>query len=298
MDMCSLRLGPPISMLEHPTESQCPGTSSAETAPADKCTTPDRTVNTSPVNTSHVNITLTSPSFPQSIHTSSVLHVNTVDTNPPTPSPPTNPSTLYDLLSPKLLHQHSLLTAVQQLLHPITHLPSIPIDTLAKLHAILRDSPRLASYLPPLPVARHRPTRAPPVSYADPNQPQIGPPPLSPAFPFGTQDGVGIAPSTLTTLNNDAGMGLFGLQPKRSHYAKNAKYHHLFARKGDYICSYHGPLKTPAECITHPFMYIFTDPSDPLGRYIDSWTPAAGVTSYGGYVNEHFQDKQVNCTIK
>jgi hypothetical protein len=45
-------------------------------------------------------------------------------------------------------------------------------------------------------------------------------------------------------------------------------------------------------------MYIFTDPSDPLGRYIDSWTPAAGVTSYGGYVNEHFQDEQVNCTIK
>jgi hypothetical protein len=99
-------------------------------------------------------------------------------------------------------------------------------------------------------------------------------------------------------LDNDAGMGLFGLQPKRSHYAKHAKYRKLFARKGDYICSYHGPLKTPAECITHPSMYIFTDPSDPLGRYIDSWTPETGVTSYGGYVNEHFQDEQVNCTIK
>ena len=93
-------------------------------------------------------------------------------------------------------------------------------------------------------------------------------------------------------------MGLFGLQPKRSHYAKNAKYHHLFARKGDYICSYHEPLRTLAECITHPTMYNFTDPSDPLGRYIVSWTPETGVTSYGGYMNEHFQDEQVNCTIK
>jgi hypothetical protein len=45
------------------------------------------------------------------------------------------------------------------------------------------------------------------------------------------------------------------------------------------ICSYHGPLRTPLECITQPSMYIFTDPSDPLGRYIDSWTPAMGTTS-------------------
>ena len=64
-------------------------------------------------------------------------------------SPPTHPATLYDLLSPKLLHQHSLLTAVQQLLQPITHLPSIPIETLTKLHATLRDSPRLMAHLPP-----------------------------------------------------------------------------------------------------------------------------------------------------
>ena len=56
--------------------------------------------------------------------------VNTVDTNPTAHPLPTHPATLYDLLSPKLLHQHSLLTAVQQLLQPITHLPSIPIETL------------------------------------------------------------------------------------------------------------------------------------------------------------------------
>ena len=144
-------------MLEHPMDLKCPGTPTDETAPADKCKAPDRPVNNSTVvNTSHVNRPL-SPPHPLCRYTSSVLSVNTVDTNPTTHSPPTHPATLYDLLSPKLLHQHSLLTAVQQLLQPIIHLPSIPIETLTKLHATLRDSPRLAAYLPPLPVARHRP---------------------------------------------------------------------------------------------------------------------------------------------
>ena len=45
-------------------------------------------------------------------------------------------------------------------------------------------------------------------------------------------------------------------------------------------------------------MYLFSDPSDPLGRYIYSWSPESGVTSYGGYVNKHFQDEAINCTIK
>jgi hypothetical protein len=225
------------TMLEHPQESQCPGMPSAEIATADKCPTSDRTVNTSRVNTSPVNTTPPSPP-PLCRYTSSVLHVHTVDKNSPLPPTIIPPSTLYDSLSPKLLHQQSLHTAVQQLLLPIAHLPSIPIDILTKLHAVLRDSPRLLTYLPPLPPVRPRSLRAPPpVSYADPDQPQIGPPPLSPAFPFGTQDGVGIAPSTLTTLGNDAGMGLIGLQPKCSHYTKNAKYRQLFARKGDYKCS-------------------------------------------------------------
>ena len=44
-------------------------------------------------------------------------------------------------------------------------------------------------------------------------------------------------------------------------------------------------------------MYLFSDPSDPLGRYIDSWSPESGVTSHGGYVNKHFQDEAINCTI-
>ena len=171
-------------MLEHPKESQCPGTPSAETDPADKCTTPDRSVNTSPVNTFHVNIPLTSPSFPPCIYTSLGLHVHTVDINPPLLSPTTHPSTLYDSLTPKLLHQQSLHTAVQQLLLPIAHLPSTPIDTLTKLHAVLRDSPRLLTHLPPLPSVRPRPLRVPPVSYADPDQPQIGPPPYPQPSPL------------------------------------------------------------------------------------------------------------------
>ena len=161
----------------HLEESQCPGTTSVEIDPADKCTTLDHTINTLPVNTSHVNIPLTSPSIPPRIYTSSALHVHTVDKNSPLPSPITHPSTLYDSLSPKLLHQQSLHTAIQQLLLPITHLPSIPIDILTKLHAVLRDSPRLLTYLPPPPPVRLRIPRVPPVSYADPDQPQIGPPP-------------------------------------------------------------------------------------------------------------------------
>ena len=65
-------------------------------------------------------------------------------------------------------------------------------------------------------------------------------------------------------------MGLFGIAPKRSSYARLNKFKHLFARKGDYICPYNGPIRTPQECISHPSMYLFSDPSDPLGRYIDS----------------------------
>jgi hypothetical protein len=37
---------------------------------------------------------------------------------------------------------------------------------------------------------------------------------------------------------------------------------------------------------------------DQQHRYIDSWTPDAGVTSYGGFVNESFNDDEINCTIK
>ena len=93
-------------------------------------------------------------------------------------------------------------------------------------------------------------------------------------------------------------MGLFGIRHKRSTYAKLKQFRHLFARKGDFICSYHGPIRSPAECVTQPSMYLFSDPMDQQHRYIDSWTPDAGVTSYGGFVNESFNDDEINCTIK
>ena len=120
--------------------------------------------------------------------------------------------------------------------------------------------------------------------------------PLS--FPFGDLEGVAAAPSTLSTPDSDAGLGLFGIRPKKSSYARLQRPSQLFARKGDFICSYHGPIRTIAECVSQPSMYLFSDPLDPQQRYIDSWDPTTGVTSYGGLVNESFQDEQINCTIK
>jgi hypothetical protein len=93
-------------------------------------------------------------------------------------------------------------------------------------------------------------------------------------------------------------MGLFGIRPKRPHYAQRAHLCHLFARAGDFICSYHGPIRTPKECVTQPSMYLFSDPTDPRQRYIDSWSADTGVTSYGGFINESFNDERINCTIK
>ena len=159
--------------------------------------------------------------------------------------------------------------------------------------------------LPPLPRTgplgappRTRPMRAPPVSYADPTEPSTFPIPCPISFPFGDLEGVAAAPSTLSTSDSDAGLGLFGIRPKKPSYAKLKHPCHLFARKGDYICSYHGPIPSIAECVNQPSMYLFSDPMDPQHRYIDSWDPASGVTSYGGLVNESFQDEQINCTIK
>jgi hypothetical protein len=75
-------------------------------------------------------------------------------------------------------------------------------------------------------------------------------------------------------------------------------FRHLFARKGDFICSYHGLICSPVECVTQPFTYLFSDPTDRQHRYIDSWTTDAGDTSYGGFINESFNDDEINCTIK
>ena len=102
-----------------------------------------------------------------------------------------------------------------------------------------RSQPTHTPIPPPPPPQRARPLRAPPISYTEPSGPTTVPsaPPPALSFPFGSQDGVGVAPSTHFSPDNDAGLGLFGIHPKRSTYHKLAKYRHLFARKGDYICS-------------------------------------------------------------
>ena len=164
-------------MLEHPLESKCAaGTTPAETATDDKRNTSDRTVNKPPVKTSLVNtLPVNTPS--PCIYSSTVSHIQTADTSPSSTSHCSHPSTLYDLLIPKLIHQHSLHTTVQQLLLPITHLTTLPVETITKLHTVLRGNPHLLTHLPPLPTARLRPLRTPLISYEDLDQPQMRPPP-------------------------------------------------------------------------------------------------------------------------
>jgi hypothetical protein len=150
------------SILEHPTESQRPGSPPAGLAPADTRIMPECTVNTSPVNNPQpphqhtVHIPPNSP--PPRMYTSSVIHVNAIDINPHISSHITHPSMLYVTLSPKILYQQSIHTAVQQLLLPIAHLSSIPRDTLTKLHSILSMRPQLLTHLPPLPILEPDPS--------------------------------------------------------------------------------------------------------------------------------------------
>ena len=265
------------------------------------------------VNTqSHINNRLP-PGYPPPIvnstnsylpNVNTILSPNVHNVDNSNIDPSITPTYLYDLLTPHLLHQHSLRTAVHDLLLPLPPMSTTPISTLTALHRLLSEAPRLHSILPPLPrpppgtPLRTRPMRAPPVSYADPTEPPTFPMPCPISFPFGDLEGVAAAPSTLSTPDSDAGLGLFGIRPKKSSYAKLKHPRHLFARKGDYICSYHGLIRSVAECVSQPSMYLFSDPTDPLHRYIDSWDPNSGVTSYGGLVNESFQDEQINCTIK
>ena len=159
-------------MLESPTEPQCPGTTSDETATADKRNMPDCTVNNPPVNNSYVNSICT----PTPRINSRNNHIHTY------PTPQTNPSQLYDTLYPTLLHQHSTLASLQHILHPILHLTIIPTHELQLLHRLLGGHPSAQSHLPPLP-DEGRPRRAPPISYLDPNDlPPIPPHLLSPSL--------------------------------------------------------------------------------------------------------------------
>ena len=105
----------------------------------------------------------------------------------------------------------------------------------------LPQTPCLATSYPPYP-----PPACSPHSYADPTEPHSVPMPNPLSYPFGELEGVAAAPSTLSTPDSDAGLGLFGIRHKKSSYAKLKRLRHLFARKGDFFCSYHGPIRTIA----------------------------------------------------
>ena len=96
---------PGILMLESPTESRCPGTTSDETATADKRNMPDCTVNNPLVNNPHVNIICTPTPCINTVNN----HIHTC------PTAINNPSLLYDTLYPTLLHQHSTLVSLHVL---------------------------------------------------------------------------------------------------------------------------------------------------------------------------------------
>ena len=180
-----------VPMLEHPTESQCPGTPSAETATADTCIMPACTVHITPVNNIHThthnchmhpNVNTTHKHTHSTIHNANHLnHLLTLHPPPPItlkdihtthPHPHSNhhlthpsvinvnttdtlhtltPADIHDLLTPHLLHQHSLLSAVHALLPPLPPTSPISLPTLNTLYRILQDSPRHIAMLPPLP---------------------------------------------------------------------------------------------------------------------------------------------------
>ena len=153
-------------MLESPTEPQCPGTTSDETATADKRNMPDCTVNNPLVNNPHVNIICTPTPCINTVNN----HIHTC------PTAINNPSLLYDTLYPTLLHQHSTLVSLQHILNPILHLNNIPSHELQQLHRLLGSHPSALPHLPPPPDGG-RPRRTPPISYLD----QADPPHLPPA---------------------------------------------------------------------------------------------------------------------
>ena len=138
------------------------GTSTAETATVSSSV---NTPNTSSVTECTVNKT------PVNNHKTYPTHVN-------------NPSSLYDILSPLLLHQHSTLTSLQHILNPLLHLPPIPTRSLQHLHQLLASHSHANIHLPPLPEGS-RPRRAPLVSYTDPNEPIPTPAPPPPLLPTG-----------------------------------------------------------------------------------------------------------------
>ena len=165
-------------MLESPTEPQCPGTTSDETATADKRNMPDCTVNNPLVNNPHVNIICTPTPCINTVN----IHIHT------RPTATNYPSLLYDTLYPTLLHQQSTLMSLQHILTPILHLNTIPSHELQLLHRLLGSHPSTLPHLPPPPEGG-RPRRAPPISYHDPTDPPLIPPPPALSSPWEPKTG-------------------------------------------------------------------------------------------------------------
>ena len=247
------------------------------------------------------------PTHPTPVHNTASPHAQTVhiDTRQQSGQPchhtPNEQSAqqLSDTLQSLLIHRHSVLTTINALLRLHLHHQGPPTPkTLNTLRNILQDCPT-AKHILPLPPPPSRPTRTRPTpNYCetDDNH-QIRPSP-NVHFPLGHEEGVGVGPSTLNVPGIDAGSGLFGIRPKKTHYAHRANCRNIFAKAGDYICAYTGTTRIRQDCISNPSMYLFADPDDPQQRYIDSWDPTRGVLSYGGYLNETFEDDDINCTIK
>ena len=97
-----------------------------------------------PTPTSHVHTPTTVNNTPIQINTvnthTAPLNPNVPNVNNPTqPSQPPNPAQLAKLLYPRLLHQQSLFTSVQNLLDPLHSSPTLPTPTLHTLHKLLYD---------------------------------------------------------------------------------------------------------------------------------------------------------------
>ena len=132
-------------MLEHPTESQCPGTPSAETATADTCIMPACTVHITPVNNIHThthnchmhpNVNTTHEHTHSTIHNAN--HLNHLLTLHP---PPPITHTAHPI------HQHSSLAAVTNNLSPLLpHPPPPPLASIAP-----REKHTTHTSTPPLP---------------------------------------------------------------------------------------------------------------------------------------------------
>ena len=221
---------------------------------------PVTTVNTTTPNTHIVN----SQPPPNLVHTTTSSHQQPVQINtPPThQSPPDNLTTqqLFNMLQPLLIHQHSTLTTINALLTPHLQQPGPPTPAIIKtITTLLQDCPKARHLLPTAPSRPTRHREVPNYCELDPRHQPLPRPNVT--FPLGNTEGVGVGPSTLNAPGTDAGSGLFGITPKKAIYTRHPRYHNLFAKAGDFICTYTGTQRTRQDCISHPSMYLFSEKS-------------------------------------